>query len=85
MKKSLAVIVDGEPMPDEEARAFWSRFSDHMEAHRGDLGGFAKSEGFASVHPEMSDGRAVLVVSRRAPQRAYTTAPVMDPKRSKGS
>lgn len=81
----LSVLVDGEPMSDDDARAFWSRFSAHMETHRGDLAGFAKAEGFVSVHPEMSAGRAVLIVSRSAPQRAYRTAPVMDPKRSKGS
>ena len=49
----LTVIVDGTPMPEEEARIFWTRFSDHMEANKGDLAGFAKAEGFASVRPAM--------------------------------
>ena len=68
---ALAVIIDGIPLDEEPARAFWARFSAHMEAHKGDLAGFAKIEGFASVHPEMRAGRAVLVVSRSTPQRPY--------------
>jgi hypothetical protein len=67
----LAVQVDGTPMPDEEARAFWTRFSDHMDAHAGDLVGFARREGYASVHPEARNGVALLVVSRSAIQRPY--------------
>lgn len=71
----LSVIVDGTPMPDAEARAFWERFSAHMEEHKGDLAGFARAEGFASVHPEMRGGAPVLIVSRTAAQRAYANAP----------
>ena len=70
----LSVIVDGAPLPDEEARAFWARFSAHMEAKRGDLEGFARAEGFASVHPEVQSGAPVLMASRTAPQRKYETA-----------
>ena len=33
----LAVIVDGSPLPEEEARTFWARFSEYMDAHAGDL------------------------------------------------
>ena len=77
---SLRVVVDGQPMPAEEAIAFWKRFSTWMDEHEGDLGGFAKSEGFASVHPEMHSGAPVLVASRTAAQTAYTTAP----KRTEG-
>ena len=82
--KALAVVIDGVPLGDDEARALWVRFSAHMEANEGDLAGFAKSEGFASVHPEMRAGRAVLVVSKEAPQRAYGSAPVLDQARSDG-
>jgi len=82
--KALAVIVDGVALGDDEARAFWRRFSAHMEANEGDLAGFAKSEGLASVHPEMRAGRAVLVASRTAPQRAYGNAPVVDRTGSDG-
>jgi hypothetical protein len=68
---SLAVLVDGIAMPEDEARAFWSRFSAYMEEHKGDLAGFAKQEGFASVHPSMVGGGAALLASRTAPQKAY--------------
>ena len=86
---ALAVLVDGEPLAEAEARAFCARFSAHMETNRGDLAGFAKAEGFASVHPETRGGRAVLVASRSAPQRAYANAQHrpegMDPGRSAGT
>ena len=48
----------------EDARAVWGRFSDHMDANRGDLRGFAEKEGLASVHPTMQGDRPVLVASR---------------------
>lgn len=67
----LSVVVDGAPMAADEARAFWGRFSAYMEAHHGDLQGFAAAEGFASVHPETGPEGAVLVVSRTAKQRPY--------------
>lgn len=70
----LAVFIDGAPLPPEEGRAFWQRFSDHMEAHRGDLAGFAASEKLASVHPEVRGGEPVLVGSKTAVQRPYTNA-----------
>jgi hypothetical protein len=72
---SLRVLVDGAAMAEEPARAFWSRFSAWMEEHRGDLGGFARTEGLASVQPEMHGGEPVLVASRTAQQGAYTPAP----------
>jgi hypothetical protein len=71
----LAVTIDGTPLPEAEARAFWARFSAWMEAHPGDLGGFARSEGLASVQPEMHDGSPVLACSRTAAQGPYTAAP----------
>jgi hypothetical protein len=75
----LAVFVDGAPLGDDEARSLWGRFSAHMEAHKGDLAGFARCEGFVSVHPEVRDGRPALVASKTgaAPQRAYANAPVV--------
>ena len=72
----LAVLVDGAPMAEPEARAFWQRFSDWMEEHKGDLLGFARAEGYASVHPGVHDGRPVLLASHREAQRAY--APVRE-------
>lgn len=73
-KGRLGVLIDGAPMPEEEARAVWERFSAWMEEHKGDLAGFAAQEGFASVFPGVEDGRPVLRLSRSAPQRPY--APV---------
>lgn len=74
MSSVLRVLLDGEAMPAEEAIAFWKRFSAWMDEHQGDLGGFAKSEGLASVRPEMHSGAPVLVASRSAAQTPYTTA-----------
>ena len=71
---ALEVTVDGVPMPDAEARAFWQRFSAHMDENKGDLAGFAAKEGFASVIPETGRTGARLRVSRSAPQPAYANA-----------
>jgi hypothetical protein len=71
---SLRVLVDGTAMADEAGRAFWKRFSDWMEEHHGDLGGFARAEGLASVRPEMHAGEPVLVASRSDGQAPYGSA-----------
>jgi hypothetical protein len=71
---ALRVLLDGEPLPAEEAIAFWKRFSEWMDEHRGDLAGFASSEGLSSVQPEVHDGSPVLIASRNAPQRPYDVA-----------
>ncbi|HEY1690971.1 MAG TPA: hypothetical protein VGG39_02350 [Polyangiaceae bacterium] len=71
----LRVLVDGEALPTEEGIAFWKRFSAWMDEHPGDLAGFAKGEGLTSVVPEMHAGAPVLVASRTASQKPYTTAP----------
>jgi hypothetical protein len=70
----LRVILDGIPMAEPDGRAFWQRFSAWMEEHKGDLAGFARAEGVASVHPEVHDGEPVLVASRTAPQKPYANA-----------
>jgi len=72
---NFRVLVDGAPSPEDAAHALWQRFSAWMEAHPGDLAGFARSEGLASVHPEMHGGEPVLVASHTAPQRDYSPAP----------
>ena len=77
----LAVMIDGKALPEDEGRAFWARFSAWMDAKPGDLGGFARSEGLASVHPELGDGGPVLVGSRTAAQRPYATATRRQKKR----
>jgi hypothetical protein len=72
---ALHVKVDGVALPEDEARRLWRKFSEYMEEHKGDLSGFAKSEGFVSAHPRSEGGRAVLVLSRTAPQEAYGSLP----------
>jgi hypothetical protein len=72
--RGLRATVDGTPLAPEEAERLWKRFSDWMEEHKGDLQGFAKSEGFTSVHPAVEGGLPVLCASRSTPQQPY--APV---------
>lgn len=62
-KPRLAVLVDGAPLEDDEAREMWTAFSAHMDEHRGDMAGFAKAQGVHEVRPEYRRGQAVLVVS----------------------
>jgi hypothetical protein len=81
-RSNLAVLVDGVPLPEDEARTLWQRFSDWMEEHRGDLAGFAAREGFASVHPSVDKGKPVLLASKTAPQRPY--GPVTPGAKSSG-
>jgi hypothetical protein len=69
----LSVLVDGAPLPEAEAVAFWDRFSRWMEEHRGDLAGFATQEGYASVHPGVDGDRPVLRASKTAGQRPYAS------------
>src|SRR5580698_2750524 len=80
----LAATLDGVLLPEDEARALWDRFSAHMDAHAGDLAGFAKAEGFASVHPAAQNGRAVLVASRTEEQRPYGSRETPLPSASRG-
>ena len=58
----LAVLVDGVALPDDEARALWTKFSEHMDQHKGDMAGFAKLCGYARVSPEARNGQAVLLI-----------------------
>ena len=73
-RSNLGVLVDGVPLPEEEARALCERFSEWMEEHRGDLAGFATREGFVSIHPGVDGGRPVLLASKTAAQRPYGPA-----------
>jgi hypothetical protein len=72
----LRVLLDDTPLAEPDARALWQRFSAWMETHEGDLAGFARAEGFSSVHPEIRGGEPVLVASRTAAQRPYASAVV---------
>jgi hypothetical protein len=66
-KSRLVVLVDGTPLPDDEARAVWQAFSDHMEATHGDREAFAAQRGWANVVQEYKKGRAVLAVTTKKP------------------
>ena len=59
----LVVVRDGVELPEEQARALWRAFSEHMDRNENDLDGFARAHGFVSVKPEHRRGRAVLVVT----------------------
>jgi hypothetical protein len=74
----LAVLFDGAMLPEAEAKALWVEFSAHMDAHQGDMAGFAKKKAWFSVSPEYRAGKAVLVV--RTTERAPAPPP---PNRSK--
>ena len=65
-KSQLSVLVDGVPLPSEEARALWTKFSEYMDEHRGDMAGFAKLHGYISVAPEVRKGQPVLVIKKTA-------------------
>ena len=62
-KPRLAVLIDGAPLADDDARDLWTAFSQHMDEHQGDMAGFAKLRGYASVKPEAQKGQAVLLVT----------------------
>jgi hypothetical protein len=82
----LRVWVDGVLLAEPDARALWNRFSAWMDRHSGDLAGFARSEGFASVHPEIHGGSPALVASHSAAQRPYAPAsrkPGLTPRKHK--
>lgn len=61
----LVALVDGVALPEAESAALWHAFSEHMDQHQGDMAGFARARGYASVKPEYRRGQAVLVVATR--------------------
>ncbi len=67
----LLVRIDGELVPEDEARTIWERFSAHMEANKGDLAGFAAAMSMSSARPGLEGGRPVLLLSRTLPQAPY--------------
>ena len=83
--KALRVKVDGTMMPEDDAREFWKRFSDHMEANKGDLAGFAVKEGMASVRPSFEGGAAILIASHSEAQVPYTNVTAAQESAGKGS
>jgi hypothetical protein len=62
----LGGILDGATLTEPQARALWKEFSEHMDANRGDMRGYATKKGWFSVVPEYRDGKAVLVVRTTA-------------------
>jgi hypothetical protein len=56
------VVRDGVDLPEEQARALWRAFSEHMERNKHDYEGFARDHGFLHVRAEHRRGRAVLIV-----------------------
>ena len=82
--RALLVRVDGALLSEKEARDLWGRFSAYMEEHRGDLGGFAKQEGFSSIRPSFEDGAAILLASHSETQVPYRSVSA-EPEPSKGS
>jgi len=77
-RQVLVVLKDGAPLPEDEARALWTEFSEHMELVRGDMAGFARSHGWVEVRPEYRRGQAVLIVST-TPEAAAKAAPPPPP------
>ena len=59
----LAVMIDGKPLAENDARTLWQAFSLHMDEHEGDTAGFAAQKGWSSIKPEYRAGQAVLVVT----------------------
>jgi hypothetical protein len=70
-ERALLVRVDGELLHEKAARDLWRRFSAYMDEHHGDLGGFAKTEGFTSVRPSFEQGAAILLASHVEAQSPY--------------
>lgn len=65
MKKggpSLAVEVDGNPLPEDAARDVWHRFSEFCE-DGGSPETFAKEEGVLSVKVSVKNGKPTLIVT----------------------
>ena len=60
------MIRDGVELPEEQARALWRAFSEHMDRNQQDMDGFARDHGFATVRAEHRRGRAMLVVASLA-------------------
>ncbi len=75
----LAAMIDGALLPEEDAKALWKEFSEHMEANRGDMAGFAAKKAWFSIAPEYRGGKAVLIVRTTATAKA--PAPAQAPQK----
>ncbi len=65
---------DGIDLPKAEALGVWQKFSAWMEAHPGDLAGFAEEIGAKSVRPTLDVRGPVLLISGSEVQQAYGSA-----------
>lgn len=65
---------DGIDLPKTEALAVWQKFSAWMDAHPGDLAGFAEEIGAKSVRPTLDVRGPVLLISGSEVQQAYGSA-----------
>jgi hypothetical protein len=85
-RPNLAALVDGAALGEDDARALWVAFSEHMDEHRGDMAGFARARGWHEVAPEYREGQAVLVVrtTPAAPKLAPATRRPTAPASGKG-
>ena len=72
----LAGIIDGVNLSEQDAKALWKEFSEHMDANRGDMVGYATKKSWFSVLPEYRDGKAVLVVRTTAKAKGPPPAAV---------
>lgn len=78
---TLAAMIDGALLSEEEGKALWREFSEHMDANRGDMPGFAKKKGWFSILPEYRGGKAVLIVRTTAAAKA--PPPAQAPRRKR--
>jgi hypothetical protein len=76
---TLACVIDGVALPEEDAKALWKEFSEHMDEKRGDFAGYAKKKDWFSVLPEYRGGKAVLVI--RTTAKARSLPPVQAPQK----
>ena len=77
----LAAMIDGALLPEEDAKALWREFSEHMEANRGDMAGFAVKKGWFAIAPEYRGGKAVLIARTTATSKAPAPAPAQAPQK----
>lgn len=80
----LVVLADGRTIEGDEARAIWTRFSQYMDEHHGDMDGFARTEGFTSARTEHRAGQAFLILSSREAAQSISS-PSSAPRPSPGT
>jgi hypothetical protein len=83
LARAEVVVRDGVDLPEEQARALWRAFREHLAHSPDDLDGFARAHGFTDARAETRRGRSVLRLesaidtstsSRRSPGPARAKA-----------